>query len=125
MKRDRPLTGPLHLIEYVLGWPRLARIVLIAVFALAVTLSLTPLIDYIYSLYFFSTATVIVPSLISAVFGLIMYMIGWWLVVGTVGEKLDARLWTLFYIILGVFAVALVGFLVVRGVSLVSIYTSS
>jgi bacteriorhodopsin len=54
-----------------------------------------------------------------------MYMMGWWLIVGTVGEKLDARVSTLFYIILGVFAVALVGFLVVRGVSLVSIYTSS
>lgn len=125
MRRRRAQPLLLQLIEYVLAWPRLVRIVLIAVFALAVTLALSPLVDYIYSENFFAVETVIVPSLVSAAFGLVMYMAGWWLMVGTVGEKPDARLATIIYLGLGILAVLTVGFLVARGVSLLNLSAST
>ena len=107
-------------IQRIVRLPRLARILIIALFALAVTLSLSPLVDYIYSTYFFSMETRVVPSLISAGFGLIMYLIGWWLMVGTIGERPAARTALLWYLGTGILAIVVVSILVLRGVSLMN-----
>jgi hypothetical protein len=118
-----PLTG--RLTDRLVMTPRLLRMLLVGIFALAVTLSLSPLVDLIYSEYFFSMDTVIVPSLVSAGFGLIMYALGWWLLVGTVGERPIARIALLWYCGTGVLALLVVIFLIVRGVTLVNLIAGS
>lgn len=110
---------------WIARWPRLVRILIVALFALAVTLALSPLVDYLYDRFFFSMQTREVPSLVSASFGLLMYLLGWWLMVGTVGEKPEARAALLWYIGTGVAALLFVVFLLVRGVSLVNIIMNS
>ncbi len=100
--------------------PRLVRILLVGVFALAVTLSLSPLVDLIYDRYFFSAQTVIVPALVTATVGLIAYMLGWWLMVGTVGEQPEARAAMVWYFGIGVLAVIIVAYLILTGVSLLN-----
>lgn len=111
----------IRLIERVLHLPRLGRIVICALFALAVTLALSPLIDEIYLRFFFTSGTVILPSLVSAAFGLVMYMTGWWLIVGTVGETPPVRLVILWYLAVGILAILVVIILVFRGVSLLNL----
>ncbi len=98
--------------------PRIVRILLVALFALAVTLAVSPLSDLIYDRYFFSMETRIAPALATAVIGLVMYLFGWWLMVGTVGERPAARPAVVWYFGVGVLAVVIVGYLVVSGVSL-------
>lgn len=100
--------------------PRLARIGLAALFALAITLALSPLIDLIYDRYFFSTQTLIVPALVTTACGLIMYLLGWWLMVGTVGEKPTIRPALVWYFGIGLLAVVVVGYLLITGVSLLN-----
>lgn len=112
---------PQRIVEQVLHWPRFVRVLLCALFALAVTLSLSPLVDEIYLRFFFSAQTVLLPSLISSAFGLVMYVIGWLLVIGTVGEAPLARTSVLIYLALGILAVIVVVFLVLRGVSLLDL----
>ncbi len=110
-----------QLIERVLHWPRFLRVLLCGLFALSVTLALSPLIDEIYLRFFFSAQTVIVPSLISSAFGLVMYVLGWWLVIGTLGETPPVRGGVLAYLALGLLALIVVVFLVLRGVSLLNL----
>ena len=100
--------------------PRLVRILLVGLFALAVTLALSPLVDLIYDRYFFSAQTVIIPALVTATFGLLTYMLGWWLLVGTVGERPEARAVTVWYFGIGVLAVVVVVYLILTGVSLLN-----
>ena len=114
-----------HPAVWIVRWPRLVRILIVALFALAVTLALSPLVDYLYDRFFFSMETRMVPSLVSASFGLLMYLVGWMLMVGTVGEEPEARVALLWYIGTGVAAMLVVGILVVRGVSLVNIIANS
>lgn len=70
----------------ILGLPRLGRIIFIALPALALAIISAPIIDMIYLAYFYTEETVVIPSLIVALFSAIMYFIGWWLVVGIAGE---------------------------------------
>ena len=105
---------------FIIELPRLVRIVLVALFGLAVTLSLSPLVDLIYDRYFFSVNTVMVPALVSSAFGLAMYMVGWWLVVGTVGEKPEKRTAILWYVAVGLAAVVVVVVLTALGVSILN-----
>jgi hypothetical protein len=114
-----------RLVAAILSVPRLLRMFLVGLFALAVTLSLSPLVDLIYTQYFFSMNTVIVPSLVSAGFGLIMYVLGWWLIVGTVGDQPIARIALLWYCGTGLLALVVVIVLIVRGVTLVNLITAS
>lgn len=123
-KRVRQKAAPVSRVMQVssrLGQlPRLVRILLVGLFALAVTLALSPLVDLIYDHYFFSTQTVIVPALVTATIGLITYMLGWWLMVGTVGEQPEARAAMLWYFGIGVLAVVIVVYLILTGVSLLN-----
>jgi hypothetical protein len=66
-----------RLVARILALPRLARVLLVGLFALAVTLSLSPLVDYIYIEYFFNMDTRILPALVSAAVGLGIYVLGW------------------------------------------------
>jgi hypothetical protein len=109
-----------YLLNGVIQLPRLARILLCALFALAVTLAFSPLIDYLYDRYFFDMNTVIVPALVTATLGLITYMIGWWLLVGTVGERPAVRTALVWYLGIGLLAVAVVVYLIASGVSLLN-----
>ncbi len=109
-----------RVIDWILSLPRIIRIVIAIVFALCVTLALSPMIDMIYMESFFNPETVIVPSLVSAAFGLAMYVLGWRFLIGTVGEKPQARLFVLWYIALGLMAFAVVAILVVRGVTILN-----
>src|SRR5262245_36210004 len=103
-------------IDGVLSLPRILRILIAVVFALCVTLALSPMIDMIYMKFFFMPQTVIAPSLVSSAFGLAMYVLGWRFMIGTVGERPEVRLVVLWYVLLGVMALAVVVILIVRGV---------
>ena len=120
-----PVTVPQRVAHRVTLLPRILRIVLVAVFGLAVTLALSPLVDLIYSQYFFSMSTRILPSFISGGIGLASYAIGWWLMVGTVGERPIARIALLWYFGSGILAIVVVVFLIVRGVTLVNFLAGS
>jgi hypothetical protein len=115
-----PLQTKSSLSGKIAALPRLARMLLVALFALAVTLAVSPLVDLIYDRYFFSVDTVLVPALISAGFGLLMYLLGWWLMVGTVGEPLAARPALVWYVGMGFAAVGVVLYLIVIGVNLLN-----
>jgi hypothetical protein len=114
-----------RLVARILALPRLARVLLVGLFALAVTLSLSPLVDYIYIEYFFNMDTRILPALVSAAVGLGIYVLGWWLMVGTQGEKPIARTALLWYCGIGLLAVLVVVFLLLRGVTLVRLVSGS
>ncbi len=114
-----------QLINRLVALPRVARVLIVALFALMVTLALSPLVDTIYLTYFYSYETRIIPSLVSASFGLVVYVIGWWLMVGTLGERPIARIALLWYCGTGLLALLVVVFLLLRGVTLLSMFTSS
>ncbi len=99
----------------VLRLPRMVRIILVAVFAIAVTFALSPVIDAVYLRYFFDETTSVLPSLLAAGAGLVMYVLGWVLVVGTVGETLPERIAVLWYIGLGLLAIVLVTVMLLAG----------
>jgi hypothetical protein len=111
----RPLW--LEPVQWCLRLPRLVRIVVVAVFALAVTLALSPLVDYLYLTYFYTVETRILPSLVTSGIGVIVYILGWWLLVGIVGETRPARPAILVYVTVGIIALCLVIFLAVSGYS--------
>lgn len=105
----------LRLVRGLLAMPRPARIALTAIFALAVTFGLSPVIDAIYLRYFFDEATRILPSLAAAAAGLGMYVVGWLLTVGTVDEPIPARSVVLWYCALGLLAVVLAAVMLAAG----------
>jgi hypothetical protein len=87
----------LSLAAQILKLPRLARILIAAIVALITALVASPVVDAIYLRYFYSPDTVIVPSLIAAALGLLMYVAGWRLIVGTVGDDSPISRSTLIY----------------------------
>lgn len=111
----RPLW--VEITQWFLRLPRLLRIIGVAVIALAVVLSVSPLVDYIYLMYFFTEETIVLPSLVTAAIGILTYILGWWLLVGTVGELRPARRLVLVYLVIGFLALCLVLALTVTGYS--------
>jgi hypothetical protein len=95
-------------VNELLSLPRVGRIALSIVFALAVTLALNPIIDSIYLAYLYTPETALAPALVAAGFGLAMYFVGWQLFVGLPGEAPPARLLILWYVGVGVLAILLV-----------------
>lgn len=104
-----------RVIERVVNLTRLTRIALAAVFALALTLALTPIIDEVYLNYFYDTETRMVPALISTVLGVAYYLLGWRLIVGYAGETPAPRRSILWYMSFGAAACGLVVILVIIG----------
>jgi uncharacterized protein YhhL (DUF1145 family) len=119
-KASQPIPVPkppiaVRLARWIVHWPRPVRIVVTLVFALAVTLAFSPLIDDIYLRYFFHPSTRVVPSLVSVFAGLCMYVAGWLLVVGTVDGELPSRLAVLLYGVFGLLAISAVLVMLVFG----------
>ena len=111
----RPLL--LEFVQWCLHLPRLVRIIAVAVFALAFTLAVSPLVDYIYLSYLFTEETRVLPSLVTAAIGVAFYILGWWLLIGSVGETRPARPAVLVYVMVGILALCLVMVLAVSGFS--------
>ncbi len=104
-----------RLIAWIVHQSRLLRIALAALFALALTLLLTPLIDYFYLEHFFTADTRMIPALISTAAGLVFYGVGWRLIIGYAGEQPTARPAVLWYVSIGVAACVVVVALLVIG----------
>jgi hypothetical protein len=104
-------------IHWLLKLPRMVRITMVGLFALAITLSLSPLVDYVYLSYMFTEETRVLPSLVSAAIGVTAYILGWWLMIGTVGELPPPRRLVLIYVLVGIFALSLVIVLTINGFS--------
>jgi hypothetical protein len=96
------------IVNWLLNIPRVVRILIVGIFAVSVTLGLFQFVDFIYLRLFFTMETRIIPSLVSASFGLAMYLLGWMCFVGTAGEKPPVRRAVLWYFGTGIFAVFLV-----------------
>jgi uncharacterized membrane protein YidH (DUF202 family) len=104
-----------YLVRKILGWSRLKRIALISLFAVALTAAVFPLIDEIYITHFFDESTRILPSFISVSIGIIMYGVGWWLLVGTRGERQPERISVFIYVLIGILVIIFVLFLLING----------
>ena len=104
------------LIGRLLTLPRLLRIVIVLVLALATTLAVFPLVDRVYISYFMARETVIVPSLISAAAGAVMYLAGWRLYVGTVGSTRPATRALWLYLAVGSIALIIDIVLIIQGI---------
>jgi hypothetical protein len=96
--------------------PRLTRIIMVMGFAIALTFLLMPLVDRVYLTQFFDPATTMLPALISSGAGLVMYLLGWWLLVGEAGGAPRMRRATLLYLLAGVAIVVALLVLFVIGV---------
>jgi len=107
---DAPATVQHRLIGWVLNLPRVARILMVALFALSVTLILTVLVTYQLEITLHLPREVVVGLVfISTGMGAVMYIFGWRFIVGTVGEHPPIRAAALWYVLVGVmvFLVAL------------------
>lgn len=100
--------------EQALALPRIWRIALVSLFALAVTLAVTPIVDNFYVDNFFSMDTRLLPSLFSVGLGFVVYAVGWRLLIGMVGDAPQPRKATTWYLIFGIAMLALV--LILAGV---------
>jgi hypothetical protein len=109
------LPGWRQVTLFVLNIPRPLRLILTGVFALAVTLALSPLIDEAYLRYLYDPSTRVLPSLVSVGFGLAMYALGWFWLIGTVGDRPPVRWTVLPYMLIGIVAVVVVLVLLVQG----------
>ncbi len=101
--------------QRVVRLPRFSRFLIAIFFAVSVTLLLTPIVDIVYTTYFFSWDTRILPALVSTGAGILMYGIGWWLVVGFAGEQPRPRPAIAAYLAVGCFAVLGNLFLIING----------
>ncbi len=110
-----PPPASARLIQRVVSLSRLVRIALAALFALAVTLTLTPLIDRIYTDNFYSAETRMYPAVISTTLGLAYYLLGWRLIIGFVGETPPPRRAVLWYFCVGIAACLVAALLLVVG----------
>jgi hypothetical protein len=111
-------------VAQVLGLPRITRLLIVVVFALAVTLALNPMIDWAYLEFIYTgeaSGTDVLPSLIAAAFGVTMYTAGWFLIIGTVGGSPPVRRSAGIYLIVGVLAIVVVIIWAVRLVILGSL----
>jgi len=101
-------------IRYLLQLPRSARLALTAVFALAVTLVMALLV--FYESIFYTNSLLNVLMLVCVGFGMAMYVAGWQLYIGPVGETPPARLAVLWYVGLGALAIFLVTLWFLQGI---------
>ena len=104
-----------YIVRKILGWSRLKRIALISLFAIALTAAVFPLIDAIYITHFFDESTRILPSFISVCIGIIMYGVGWWLLVGTRGERRPERIAVFIYVLVSILVIIFVLILLTNG----------
>ena len=102
--------------------PRLVRIMLAAVLALALTGAIFPLVDQVYIQYFFTPETRIVPSYVSAGLGALVYLVGWLLIVGPTGEnRVSSHPMVVVYLLTGMVALCLDIVLVIQGFAMTDV----
>lgn len=105
--------------------PRWGRMLLVGILALAVTLLIFPQVDEIYLTYFYNPSTVVIPSYVSAGVGMLMYMAGWFLIVGSRTNKPQEQVSSspalLWYIGLGALALVLCTVLLLHGLTLTDV----
>lgn len=77
-----------RLVQRIVHLPRSIRIVLVAVFCLALTLLVTPLAYNLLQVDFISanSSQIVAPTMIALVTGLLFYLVGWRLMIGYAGE---------------------------------------
>jgi hypothetical protein len=109
-----------RLTTRVLDLPRLARIVLVCLFAMAVTVLLIPVIDGIYIRTFYTPETAVLPSLLEAALGIGMFVLGWVLLVGFAGQRPAGRPAAALYFVVGILLVLAVVVQLIAGVLSVS-----
>jgi hypothetical protein len=102
-------------VDWVIRLPRLTRIVLAGVFALALTLVITPLVDGFYIANFYDIDTREAPALFSTALGVVFYILGWRLIIGFAGEAPSTNRAVVWYLSIGTVACALVVILVIFG----------
>lgn len=107
-----------RLVTWVVGLPRLARMGLVFVIALAVTLVAVPVVDGVYLSTSYTGEASMVPAMVLAVIGFGVYALGWWLIIGYAGETPTPRPAILWYV-MGGFA-ALIAALVLTVVGAIS-----
>ncbi len=115
MNNLRLNTLPDLMLQRIVRLPRLARIALVAVFSVALTLLITPIVDFVYMTRFFDSATLMLPALISVTAGVIFYFIGWRLMIGYAGEAPAPRMALLWYFAAGILILLLALALVING----------
>ncbi|MDZ4764894.1 MAG: hypothetical protein SGI73_10105 [Chloroflexota bacterium] len=105
------------LVDRVLAFPRMTRVILAGVFALFVILLVRPIIDVIYldNFYVANPETNMLPTWVATVIGLIMYGAGWRLIVGVPGEPLTKRRAVFYYLFIGIGSLLIVMALIVYG----------
>lgn len=108
-------------IRRILGWSRPVRIVIATIFALATTTAVFPIVDSVYLANFFSDETRILPSFVAVGVGIIMYVVGWWLVVGTRGDLPPERIAVVIYFFCGVVVTIFVLLLIMNGYSVATL----
>ncbi len=127
---DLPGVG-LWLVEGLVGLPRLLRIAVTMLLSLAVTLATFPILTLFFRFvawltnnpeivlaYLFTQDMTTLYALlaISAVVGAVFYVIGYRILVGTRGETPPTRIRVLWYFLVGVVAVLISSFWLVRGI---------
>lgn len=108
-------------IHRILSWSRLVRVIVVTLFALAATTAVFPVVDGIYLATFYSDETRILPSFVAVGVGIIMYVVGWWLLVGTRGEQPPERPAIVVYFFLGIFVLTFVLVLILNGYSVATL----
>ena len=71
----------------VLTMPRVIRMIIAIIPALAAVFLVQPVVDTLYLRFFFTTETRMIPALILAAVAVAMYFAGWVFVVGIPGEE--------------------------------------
>jgi hypothetical protein len=91
-----------RIVRQLAALPRLVRILLCAWVGIVVTAAVSAVVDYLYLNFLFDESTRILPSLVSAGIGIIVYGIGWWLMVGSIGAQTSVRRASIWYLLVGV-----------------------
>jgi hypothetical protein len=97
---------PEIMVIRLLNLPRVVRILIVGVFALAVTL-IVALVAF-YESIFYSDTLQFILYVVATVLGLVMYVIGWYLIVGTVDTTPPVRQAVWWYVVLGTLAIVLI-----------------
>lgn len=105
----------INIVSWVLSLYRVLRILLAGLFSLMMTL-VTGLMFYLIDERFLIsidgdiTTEMIIPVVVAMIVGFIMYLVGWWLIVGFRGEQVTVRKGVLWY--LGIGILTLIGTLI-------------
>jgi hypothetical protein len=111
MKRLQPILA-IHRL------PRVLRITMAMLFAVALVLLIFPVVDDVYVTYFFDPSTVILPSLISVAIGGVYYIIGWLLLVNPRLNPPPSPLPVLLYLLIGIIVLCVDIALITMGINM-------